>query len=511
MEAGEFVVVCGQTGSGKSTLLELIKHDIAPYGNKTGKIFFDNKEIETYTSSDRSQTLGMVFQNPENQMVMDTPLNDIVFGMENLEMDNAQMQMRLAEMSTFLNLDHLLEKKSEDLSGGEKQLLNLASVLVLDPSILLLDEPTAQLDPILAERFVKQLKDLNENFGYTILIAEHRLEALVPLADRVLVMNNGELVFNGSPLELLEESRKDNYLAQFIPSVSLLALHFDAEEIPYSVNTGRQWLIKKRIAVENQEKNNKSEEFILQLKNINYQYDRTLPLILKDLNLQVNQGEWHTIMGANGSGKSTLLKILAGLERMQSGKIIWSGRKMSIKNAPKIAYLPQNPDLFFIEDTLIEEYLWIVNHHQIENGEELIAKGLKKFNLENLKNQHPYDLSGGQKQKAAILGALLTKPDLLLLDEPTKGLNPEIKFEIGEYLRGLDITIVMVSHDVEFTAEYSDSCSLLFNKTIVTQNDTYHFFKNNLFYTTVMSRVSRKLVEPQAITLKEAMEQWIFH
>lgn len=513
---GEFIVLCGESGSGKTTLLKMIKHDIAPHGKHSGNILYDNKDIEDYTHFQRSQRIGYVFQKPEAQVVMGTVMDELVFGMENIGMDQPTMKKRMAEVVQFLGINHLLQQAINTLSGGQVQLVNLASILMLYPDVLLLDEPTSQLDPIASQQFIQTLKRLNKEQGMTIIVSEHNLEELISLADRMLLLEEGKVKYNNIPQQVIKAMKKDSFSPAYLPLVTQLYLKKapigETRKAPLNVKETKDWLSECNIIEETgKDKVKNTTQTLLTLDKVDFQYNRKSRLILNRLSAEFNTGEMHAILGGNGSGKTTLLKLIANINRPQSGKILLENKSYKDIGMDTISYLPQDPQLFFIEDRIIDEYKRIANNYQIE--EKRIEASLNAFDLGALAERHPYDLSGGQLQKAAIAGALLTQPKVLLLDEPTKGLDPEAKDRLGRLLKDLNEngqTIILVSHDLEFAAKWADRCSLLFNGELIATESVSDFFTNNYYYTTVMSRVSRDIVEQPLITLDEAVSRWTF-
>jgi energy-coupling factor transport system ATP-binding protein len=521
VEQGEFIVLCGPSGSGKSTLLRLMKREIAPYGNSEGDFLLENQLLSTLLPEQIAKDIGMVFQDPENQIVMDKVLEELIFGMENMGASTEEMRKRVAEIVHFFGIEGLLERRTFELSGGQKQLVNLASVLLLEPKLLLLDEPTAQLDPVAAREFIGLLKTMNEEFGITVIIAEHRLEELFGIADRIIVLDKGEIVAFDTPRRVIQSLGHDSKHAMYsyLPSPALLYIEHTSniisEDIPLSVKDGKNWLRNHRIeAIVTVQHSPRFHKELVKLKQIDFQYTKETNRILHALSLTVYEGEWLSIVGANGTGKSTLLKIMAGLEKSQHGSVIYKGKKVKKQLPTEIGYLPQNPKLFFIQDTIEAELKEIINLHQIESGDERLNELLTTFQIEGLKNRHPYDVSGGEMQKAALAGVLLPNPKLLLVDEPTKGLDPEAKKRFGDLLKSLQgqgLTIVMVTHDTEFAAKYSTRCAMMFQGSITIEAPSRSFFQGNAFYTTVINRMTRGSDVPDVLTVEEARRSWRVH
>ncbi|MGG3563047.1 energy-coupling factor transporter ATPase [Neobacillus rhizosphaerae] len=495
---GEFVVLFGASGSGKSTLLQLLKKEIQPHGTLLGQLSINGENLQA--AKDISNKVGFVFQDPENQMVADDVLHEIVFGLENTGLSTNAMRNRVAEMVHYFGAEPLLHKKVHALSGGKKQQINLASVLLMQPDILLLDEPTAQLDPVSSREFLDILKRINDEFGMTIIIAEHRLEEVFTLADQIVMMDQGRVQISGEPREVLPEIWKSSNKA-FIPSIPALFFEMDGKGmIPLSVKEGRKWAQKSElqpIYPENKLRINSVGGELIKGLNVSCRYDKREDLILDELALSLNKGEFYALLGGNGSGKSTLLKSLAGLLKLEGGKILLEGKPLKgYKNKEltrKIGYLPQNPKLFFIQDTFEKEIMETMAQWNVTDMNE-VETLLVELGIAHLTSSHPYDLSGGELQKAALACVLLRKPELLLLDEPTKGLDPISKENLANILHDLrssGMTIFMSTHDVEFAAQYATKCGMLFQGKITSEDEPKKFFKGNFFYTTMIQRIFR--------------------
>lgn len=523
VEEGEFVVICGPSGCGKTTLMSLLKREIRPEGDMSGTIYYRRRPIDSIPKRRAVEEIGMVFQDPENQIVMDTVLHELAFAMENLGYDIQIMKKRMAEMSSFFGLEKMLHKSVYELSGGEKQILNLASVLMLQPKVVLLDEPTSQLDPIAAKQFLQMVGRLHRELSMTIIMSEHRLEDVFSLADKIVIMQEGEVKHVGAPRDISYEILKsgDTALKKYLPSVVEMYSHFkevvEPSDIPIDVREAKEGiddLIEKdysEIGDSTVDCSKPIEKPIISLKDVSFRYEKDSPNVLNRLSIDIFPGEFLTILGGNGAGKSTLLQIIAGLKKPQRGKVFFKGKDIfRIKDEKlysKIGYLAQNPMLFFIYDTVEEELYKRTEllKGKVNNVENLLMEYIGLFNLEPLLKRHPYDLSGGEKQKLALATVLLSKPEVLLLDEPTKGLDPIFKINFQnmlEKLVNMGITIVMVSHDIEFTAENASSCALLFNGEITMKASSTNFFSQNYFYTTAVNRIVREKL-PKAITLED--------
>lgn len=507
---GQFVVLFGASGSGKSTLLRLLKKEIQPHGKMAGEIFIDGNPLSEQNSSE----IAYVFQDPENQVVADEVLHELVFGLENIGMRTNEMRNKVAEMVHFFGIEHLLSRKTHELSGGQKQQINLASVLLMQPDILLLDEPTAQLDPVTAKEFLNILVHLNEEFGMTIVLAEHRLDEAISLADKIVMMEEGCIVEQGDPRTVLARLWPTGN-RPFIPSIPTVALSLagpsDNTILPLTVKEGRPWLAGKTFAFqpEAQEYPAKKEEF-LKAKNLYYQYSKE-NTVLKELTLSLQKGERYALLGGNGSGKSTFLKIAAGILKPLYGKVYLEQKAISFKGDKdtirKIGYLPQNLKPFFVQETVEMEIKASMEMFGIANQEKL-DRLIKQFDISHLLKRHPYDLSGGELQKAALVCLLIREPKLLILDEPTKGLDAISKHNFSKILNDLtreDITILFSTHDVEFAASHATRCGMLFQGQITAEDSPREFFEGNFFYTTMIQRLFRHEKGFRLITLEEAV------
>ncbi|WP_339287859.1 energy-coupling factor transporter ATPase [Ureibacillus sp. FSL K6-0786] len=525
IEEGEFVLLCGPSGSGKSTLLKLLKKEVQPEGEKEGIVYYRNIPLDEVDSVTSVEEIAMVFQDPDNQIVMNTVWQELTFGMENLGYTTEQIQRRLGEIVNFFGIEEWLHLSVHELSGGQKQIVNLAAVMTLRPRVLLLDEPTAQLDPIAAKEFLQLLLRINEELFVTVIISEHRLEELFPIATKVVMLNEGKIAYSGSSQEVLKEiwRKHDNTFIHYIPTIPKLYLSLmgrDEEDIPITVKEGKQWLNRfgKLQSMEFRKVNKfesikRSEQTILECKDIFFQYDQQTPLILKGLNLTIQKGEFFALFGGNGSGKSTLLKNIVGILKQQKGKIYYKGQLLKKESAKErseyIGYVAQNPAIYFTKETVREQL-----QERFERVKEVSSYQLDEyiqlFELESILDKHPFDISGGQQQKVVIVLSLMTKPEVLVLDEPTKGLDPLSKIHLAHTLnrlREVGKTILMVSHDIEFAAQYATRCGLLFNGEVLSVEDTKSFLKDNYFYTTNIHRTVNHIL-PNAISLEDVLNQW---
>ena len=513
IEKGEFLLLCGRSGSGKTTLLRQLKPTLAPYGKRQGEVFFDGKPIGEMTSREQAEKIGFVMQDPQEQIVTDKIWHELAFGLENLGCDPAVMRLRVAEMASFFGIQDWFHREVAELSGGQKQLLNLASVMAMQPEVLILDEPTSQLDPISAGDFLNTLKKINRELGTTIVITEHRMEDIFPAADRVAVMEDGRLTFLGSPREVglaLRESASPLFSALPAPVRVYYAVN-PAGRCPLTVREGRAWLSEEFPegasvdALPEPACPDTDGEAALVIKECWLRYTRTGPDVLRGLNLRVPRGSLFAILGGNGTGKSTALKAVCGSVKAYRGSIEILGKRQRDYRPRELfrgclSMLPQDPRSLFVKETVLEDL-------QEMGAEQAAVEEIAALcRITELLSANPADLSGGELQRAALAKVLLRKPKLLLLDEPTKGMDSIFKAEFAAILDRLcreGVTVVMVSHDVEFCAEYAQLVGLFFDGQLITTGTPQTLFGSNSFYTTAVSRMSRHVFR-NAVTSEQA-------
>lgn len=488
---GEFVTLCGPTGCGKTTLLKCLKKELLGERNQTGEILFYDKNLNDLTLKQSSTLIGYVMQNPHHQIVTDKVWHELAFGLENLNIPQKIIAKRVAEMASYFGIESWFDKNVNELSGGQKQLLNLASVMVMNPKLLILDEPTAQLDPVSANNFISTLKKINNDFGLTIIITEHRLEELIPICDRLLVLQNGQLIHNGNPRDVIKNIKNNDKILSMMPVATRLYNELGySNNCPLTVKEGRNFIENNYKNTINELQNptyEHSKNVVLEFKDVYFKYKKDTNDILKGLNFKVYEQEIYCIVGGNGSGKSTTMNLAAGLYKPYSGTIKIFNKKIKeyINNSLYrncLSLLPQDVQTVFLRNTVREEL------DEIDN-----KIGNIPFKITHLLDQHPYDLSGGEQQLIALIKVLLTKPKIILMDEPTKGLDSSIKkdfIKILKYLKSQGITIIIVTHDIEFAATCADRCALFFRGDIVSEAETKLFFAGNKFYTTTAARMT---------------------
>lgn len=502
IKSGEFITLCGKSGCGKTTLLKQLKTSLTPSGYRSGSIEYCGNQLDKIGAKNQASEIGFVMQRAENQIVTDKVWHEMAFGLESLGYDSDEIRLRVSEMASFFGLQSWFYRDTNTLSGGQKQLLSLASVMVLEPKILILDEPTAQLDPISAGDFMQMLLKINCEFGTAILISAHNLDEVIPISDRVIVMDDGKIIADNDPKSVilgLRNSGSEMFTAMPAPAQIFASVDSGAD-CPLTVREGRDWISefaanRKTRSVPVRTLGYNMDETVLEAKNIWFRYEKRDNDILKNISLKLYSGEWQSIVGSTGVGKSTFLSILSGTNKPYRGSIDLCGNR--------VCMLPQDPTTIFEKSTVIDD----------------LMQGLKKDDTAYLKNiinlcdlndllyMHPYDLSGGEQQRAALAKVLLRRPRVLLLDEPTKGLDAHFKKKLAGILLNLKIrgiSIIMVSHDIEFCARYSDNCAFLFDGEIISKDEPRAFFSGNNFYTTAANRIARHII-PDAITTDDVI------
>ncbi len=492
---GEFVTICGKSGCGKSTLLRHLKPILTPHGKTSGEIYFNGKSIYDLSDREQAENIGFVMQNPDNQIVTDKVWHELVFGLESLGINSAEIRSKAAEMASFFGIQNWFYENVANLSGGQKQILNLASVMVMNPTLLLLDEPSSQLDPISAHDFFTMLERINTELGVTIILSEHNLSEVFPLSDKVVVMEDGKITAENTPYKIGEELKQNSMFAALpTPTKIYYSLGNNSGNCPITIRDGHKWLEKQQINEHfefKSEKNRINTEPILELKDVWFRYEKNSDDILKGLSFKVHENEFYAIVGGNGVGKSTALSVISKINKPYRGKVF-------INDDTKVAVMPQNPQSLFLKKSVLEELYDAVFDVEKEKRKNEIEYVIKLCELDNLLENHPYDLSGGEQQRVALAKMLLRKPDLLVLDEPTKGLDACFKRKLATILKSLQkngMTVLMVTHDIEFCAEYADICAMFFDGKIVSEAPPRKFFAENNFYTTSAKRMADGIIE----------------
>ena len=521
IEQGEFIVICGKSGSGKSTLLRMLKPELTPNGKVSGEIKLFNKDKKDFTQRESAECIGFLLQNTEYQTVTHTVRSELAFGLENLGYDSKTIRLRIAELSAYFSLESIIDKRISELSGGQKQIVCLASIVAMHPKVVILDEPISQLDPVSSVSFLEILQKLCRENGITIIMTEHRLENVVGLADRVIIMDDGEIISDCSPQSISRQLINENeFVKCSMPVPMRLFAELDIEEsLPINVAQAHKKLNKLlngKVKYTNPQREERilSESFAVEMKNVWYAYNSS-GYVLKNMNLKIKSGSFTALMGTNGAGKTTALSLMSGLLDCKSGKIKLLGkdikkyRNQEIYNG-MIAVLPQKCESLFAGNTIREDLECVLKFSGCNKTDmtERIDEVSRFTQIQHLLDRHPYDVSGGELQKSALAMLLLKEPQIIFLDEPTKGMDNLFKKQFAEKIHSLcsnGITVIMVSHDTEFCAEYCDECAMLFDGMCVSQENKYDFFAHNYFYTTSANKIARDIF-PWAITQRQVLQ-----
>lgn len=502
VESGAFVVLCGPSGCGKTTLLRQLKPCLTPHGVREGSIRFRGVAIENIPSRQQAAEIGFVQQSPEHQVVTDKVWHELAFGLESLGYDTPTIRRRVAEMASFFGIGDWFYRDTAQLSGGQKQLLSLASVMVMDPQVLILDEPTAQLDPIAASDFLQVLGRIHRELGTTVILTEHRLEEALCYATQVVVLENGTLRCQGTPREVGLALHDSGMFAAMPTAMRIWASVESAAPCPLTVQEGRAFLetLPRPFRTLPPEQIPACGDVVLSGEGLWFRYEQNSADVVRGLDIALHRGEFLALLGGNGAGKSTTLGLLSGALAPQRGHVVHTG---------KIGVLPQNPQALFVRKTVREDLQEVFDGAGVAADIQTtrMQQAVALCQLRDLLDRHPYDLSGGEQQRAALAKVLLLQPDILLLDEPTKGLDIEFKQILSHILDELlqsGVAVLCVSHDVEFCAHYAHRCALLFDGATVTEGTPRQFFSGNSFYTTSANRMVRTLI-PEAVTTEDVV------
>ena len=577
IDYGDFVLLCGPSGCGKTTLLTNLKKELMPAGRRSGEIKFNGTRIQDLDDLSSACDIGYLFQNPDGQIVTDTVIQEIAFPLENIGLPTEEIRNRISEIVAFFGINDILHKNVNELSGGQKQLVNLCSLLVLRPEVLLLDEPMSQLDPIASYEFLSIVRRLNEEFSITVIMSEHKADSIFPFIDKAVFLKEGKIEFVDNAHNICSEVIDDEIFENYLPVVtkiynSLSVKHPSLIKLntPLSIREGRRCLntihddlIKISDGADNfdnssstnlhhtskkyhsEEKSgildkisfSRNKDALIRMNGIYFAYEKE-NLILKNVDFDLNDGDFVSLIGGNGVGKSTFLQLLVGILKPIKGKVKY-------KKGVRLAYVHQNPMIHFSKDNVREEFLEsiiesnLLNVNAVDFSKESYEKLLKLsneefiesdilnslkfdnikfkfkeliefFGISDLIDKHPYDCSGGEQQKIVIVKALLQNADVLVLDEPTKGLDPISSKALAEILNSLrdnGLTILMTSHDLDFVANNCKRCLMLFDRDIQIDDDPKVIFAENNFYTTFVNRMVKDYV-PEIVTLDDLKSKW---
>lgn len=596
---GQFITVAGRSGCGKSTLLRHLKTVLTPHGVRTGELLYKGKPLAEADQRTQASEIGFVLQNPDNQLVTDKVWHELAFGLESLGLDQQTMRLRAAEMASFFGIQGWFHREVAELSGGQKQLLNLASIMAMHPSVLVLDEPTSQLDPIAASEFLETVHKINRELGTTVIMSEHRLEEALLLSDRFIVLDEGAVLADDTPRaagEALRALGHPMFAAMPAPMriYAAAAASMPAKDTsvngrsPLTIKEGRQWLDRifgtpddadvipgasdapgavstpgasgasgasdsrgaigavgasgspstsaprgtagarsasgtagatSALSVSAAKPPGPPAQdlpAVVRFKDVWFKYEKNGPDIVKGLSFEVLKGQFYCIVGGNGTGKSTALSLLGGMRKPYRGKVLVDGRDPASMKASelfrdRLGMLPQNPQSLFVQKTVELELYEMLGGSGLsrERQQAKVREAAALAELEPLLAMHPYDLSGGEQQRAALAKVLLLNPSILVLDEPTKGLDAFFKEKLGRFLQKLNaggVTVIMVSHDIEFCAKYGEVCAMFFDGGLIASNEAKAFFAGNHFYTTAANRMARRIWN-DAVTTESVIER----
>ena len=513
---GDFILLCGNSGCGKTTLMRLIKAQLAPNGKLDGEILFDGRPLSSLTDREAACGIGYVMQNPETQIVTDTCISELAFGLQSLGMDSAAISAKIGEVAGFFGIGDRYGEKTHTLSGGQKQLLSLASVMAMKPSLLLLDEPTSQLDPVAAREFLGCLKKLNDELGVTVIMSEHRLDEAFPLANRVVMLENGSVLLDDTPENMGRRLRSlPNGGSKHIELPTPLRIYRalgGSCDAPLTVKDGRAYIaegMKGKTPANEAFPESPERTAAVSLRDIYFSYEKDKP-ILDGLCLDIKKGELLCILGGNACGKTTLQKLICGLIKPTHGEMYIDGRRVRCGRQKGVVYLPQNPLAVFTGESVDECFADLASATDMPKSTLSERKGmlLEAFGLTSLADRHPYDLSGGEQQRTAIALSLLSDPAVLLLDEPTNGQDALCKEALAAILHRLTEsgkTVVITTHDLDFAAANGDRTALIFGGRIVSIGESTRFFAANDYYTTAAARMTRPFFKT-AVTANRAAE-----
>jgi len=525
IEDGHFVLLTGASGGGKSTLCRVF-NGLVPhfYGGKiSGKAEVQGMDILKTPPKELATKVGMVFQDPENQLVTTDVEREIAFGLENLGYPKNLIARRIEEALDTAGIAHLRFARNNELSGGEKQKVAIASVLALHPEILVLDEPTSELDPQSAEEVLRLLERLNDELGLTVILIEQRLDRVVHLVDRMLVMGGGEILADGRPAEVMNGNIAG--LGIGLPPVIRLMRELKSHNaalngLPLTVKDARLRLQKvlQNVKTSAFADAGASLEPVLNIDKVWFAYGERA--VLKNINLNIGRGEFIAVMGRNASGKTTLVKQLNGLLKPTKGRVRLGGvdtRKSTAADlSRRVGYVFQNPNDHLFADTVEDEIAFSLRNRGVDETKitKAVEGMLEEFELGRYRKSYPRNLSGGEKQRVALASVLVGQPEVIVLDEPTRGMDYVLKKKLVSYLddyRRKGNTVIMVSHDVETIAECAERVVLLSEGRVVVEGNKREVLAKALLFSPQINRLAQALsgygVADTTLTVGEMLEQ----
>lgn len=514
IDEGEFLLVIGDSGAGKSTLLRCI-NGLVPHfygGRFQGDVTVDSYNTKWTEPRDLSARVGFVFQDPEAQFVVDTVEDELVFGMENFNVPPLTMRKRVEEVLDQLNIAHLRHRRISTLSGGEKQRVAIAAALTMQPHALVLDEPTSQLDPQAAEEVLAAVQRLNADLGLTVILAEHRLERVLQYADRVLYLSGpGGAAICGDPRTVMGQ-------VPLTPPLVALGKTLGWHPLPLTIKEGRRFAQQlhelmdlRQLPFSSLSSISSIPPLAIEVENVWFSYDGHEAL--KGVDLSVRPGEFVALMGRNGSGKTTLAKHLLGLLRPQQGRVRICGNDVAGHEVQDIAatvgYVPQDPNSLLFADSVRDEIAFTLRARGLTPKTAPIGPEalLERLNLTPCADTYPRDLSAGQRQRAALAAILVTRPRIIVLDEPTRGLDYRAKQDLVSLLRGWQAegaTIVMITHDVELVASCADRVVLLSEGQVAVDGPARAVLSESVVFSSQINKLFRR---PELLTLDDVLRR----
>lgn len=504
IEEGELIFLTGYSGCGKSSLLKAMAGLLPDfYGGKIGgSIQYRGKDMRKWDKRKLPKEIGIVFQDPEQQTCMTVVEHEVAFGLENLGVPLDQMRHRVAEVLAMLDLTHLKDRSIFELSNGQKQRVILASILAMHPRVLILDEPTSQLDPIAANEILDYVYRLNREWGTTIILSEQRVERCLDMADRMLIMDEGSIVFDGTPHEAIES--QGEALDPFLPPISKIFRATSLHPIPINVKEGREVIKQlncnqKNISmplIRSKRQDQNRDNILVKGRKLRYTYPNNL-FSIDDMDFEFYGGEVTTIFGENGAGKSTLLKLISGILKPQRGSIHTKG---------DVGYLSQNPNDYLFSNTVYEQLLFALELKGMKDDGR-IDDMLKKLRIYQYRDENPRDLSGGEKQRVAIATVMITDPSVILMDEPTRGMDSLVKRELSLMINSLikeGKSIIMVTHDIEFAADISQRVLIIADGDIVADGEMHRMIGSSFYYSTQIARLFKD-IDPYIVNVSEGI------